>query len=128
MAVCVLVVLGAILIPPFMSPNHYDQLTACHSHLKNIATACEMYSTDNQGRYPRTLSALTPAYLKTIPTCPAAGQDTYSGSFRSVYQPDVPTCVDNYTVICQGSNHENVGEIKNYPQYTCENGLVDVNK
>ena len=35
------------------------QLAACESNLKNIATALEMYATDNCGDYPTSLSVLT---------------------------------------------------------------------
>ncbi len=92
------------------------QLTACKSNLKNIATANEMWSTDNSGRYPTRLSQLTPEYLRTIPTCPDAGKDTYSEKFVSSQNPD------NFTVVCAGHNHGSAGD---FPQYDGMVGLIE---
>ncbi len=50
--------------------------SACKSNLKNIGTALEMYSSDHGGEYPPSLATLSPEYLKRIPECPLAGQDT----------------------------------------------------
>ncbi len=44
-----------------------------------------MYSIDFSGRHPTSMSALTPDYLKTIPSCLEAGEDTYSQSYRVAY-------------------------------------------
>ena len=78
----------------------------------------EMYSTDNQGRYPPQLGLLTPNYLKYIPTCPAAGVETYSRTFRSASNPDA------YTVMFTGSHHAGVKQRANFPQYTSTGGLI----
>lgn len=95
-------------------------LTACKSNLKNIATACEMYSTDYAGRYPHSLQQLTPAYLKALPSCPGAKTDTYSQAFRSQVQPDA------FTICCYGLNHESSGIKKpNYPRYGNVEGLTE---
>jgi hypothetical protein len=51
------------------------------SNEKTSGLACEMYSTDYAGRYPRRLPSLVPTHLKSCPTCPSAGCDTYSASF-----------------------------------------------
>lgn len=112
-------VLAGIAVPNFIRARSQGQTTACKSNLKNIGTALEMYSTDNSGHYPTQLSKLTPDYLKTIPTCPSAGHDTYSASYESHLLPD------GYTVMCQGANHEKAGLGPNFPQYTSERGLLD---
>ncbi len=57
-------------------------LEKCQSNTKNIATALEIYASDNQGRYPGSLDGLTPNYLGTIPPCPVANKDTYSHTYR----------------------------------------------
>lgn len=90
--------------------------TACRSNLKNVGTALAMYADDFGGRYPARLSQLVPNYLRTIPTCPSAGEDTYSAAFAST-----PAA---YTVVCAGRNHRAVDLPANYPQYTSESGLV----
>ncbi|MCE7870239.1 hypothetical protein DYH09_07655 [bacterium CPR1] len=92
--------------------------TACKSNLLSIATALERYSTDNQGRYPVALSALTPKYLRRIPSCPAAGADSYSASYQMSSNPDA------FTLCCQGSHHRKVGYPPNHPAYTSVNGLI----
>lgn len=91
---------------------------SCGSNLKNMATACEMYSTDNEGHYPTSLSQLVPGYMKTIPTCPAAGKDTYSSSYSSASNPDM------FTLYCSGNNHKEVNAGENYPQYNSAQGLI----
>jgi len=107
------------ILPNFYRARHSGQLTACKSNLKNIGTALEMYSTDYKGRYPSSLSYLTPEYLRTIPTCPSAGKDTYTGSYLVREKPDT------YTFYCKGSHHRNIYSCSNYPQYDSIEGLYD---
>ena len=97
----------------FSRARQQGQTTACKSNLKNIGTSLEMYSTDNAGRYPKSLDKLAPNYLKAMLICPSAGSDTYSKSFVSAVDPDA------YTVICQGKYHG----AENFPQYTSYEGL-----
>ncbi|MCE7874620.1 hypothetical protein DYH09_30215 [bacterium CPR1] len=98
-------------------------MTSCKSNLKNIATALEMYSSDNEGRYPVDLGGLTPNYLKVIPGCAATGKkDTYSGSYEAQAGPD------SFTIFCKGENHTRAGYPRltaNFPQYTARFGLVE---
>ena len=96
----VLLTLIALLIRrEFLAQRSQGRLTACRSNLKNIGTACEMYSADFAGRYPPRIGLLTPKYLRTIPTCPEASRNTYSRSFESCSNPDA------YTFYCAGENH-----------------------
>ena len=95
-------------------------LAACRSNGKEIAYALEMYSTDNSGRYPPKMSLLTPKYLKSIPTCPAAGGDSYSKSYT------IATFPDWYTFVCEGESHKDAGEHANYPQYHTVSGIPEV--
>lgn len=78
-----------------------------------------MYSTDNGGKYIAALAGLTPNYLKTIPTCPAAAKDTYSASYGSHSVPDV------YTFLCEGAHHRGAGMSPNYPQFNSLTGLIE---
>lgn len=109
--------IAAIAVPNFARARGQGQATACKSNLKNIGTALEMYSTDSSGRYPTELSQLAPNYLKAIPTCAAAGSDTYSSGFASASSPDA------YTVVCTGQHHGGIGYSAEYPQYTSVEGL-----
>lgn len=122
-SLCALV--GIVLAPNFQRPHRGNYLTACKSNCKNIATALEMYATDNAGQYPLKLTKLTARmYLKTLPTCPAAGSDTYSNSYVCRQTPDA------FSFYCSGNNHgENyakfVSDCSNFPQYTAEQGLIE---
>lgn len=122
-AIFIVGILAAILMPNFIRPRQGGQFTQCQSNCKNIGTALEMYSTDNAGHYPDSLDKLTPDYLKMIPTCAGAGEDTYSKSYTSYYKPDNYT-LDKYTFYCSGHNHKDVGAGPNYPQYNSTSGLT----
>lgn len=110
--------LGApLLIPNFIKARGQGQLTACKSNQKNLATALEMWSTDHSGHYPERLSEVVPDYLRSLPTCPSAGKDTYSQSYS------VGTSPDRFQFFCQGHHHPSTDA--NYPQYTSEQGLIE---
>lgn len=110
-------VLAAIVVPNFLRSPNQGVLTSCKSNLKNIGTALEMYNTDNAGLYPTALSAITPNYLKTIPTCAAAGKVTY--------QYITSEKLDAYTAFCSGHYHKKGNVEPNYPQYDSIQGLYE---
>jgi type II secretory pathway pseudopilin PulG len=135
--VIVLAVLGllaAIMVPGFVRARAQGRLTMCKSNLKNMATALEMYSGDygvkkkvydargNQVEtdemlynvYPPGLQALTPAYLKVLPECPADKRSYY------VYLRNSEQGI--YTVYCHGKAHESVTK-ENFPQYDSVEGI-----
>lgn len=111
--------LAAVVLPSFERARTQGTLTGCKSNLKNMGTALEMYSTDYAGRFPVSLSSLTPDYLRMIPTCPAARSDTYSAGFQSASNPDA------FTVYCGGSNHGSAGIPADFPQYSSTQGVLD---
>lgn len=88
-----------------------DDLRSCKSILKNTATACEMYSTDNAGRYPHSLDQLVPEYLREIPVCPGGESLGPGYHFLSATSPDA------FSICCQGLNHRPLILVANYPQY-----------
>ncbi|MCL5773285.1 MAG: hypothetical protein M1536_02760 [Firmicutes bacterium] len=110
--------LASLLVSSFLRAQAESRLVACESNLWNMGTALEMYATDNNGHYPISLSQLTPDYLRSIPTCPAAGKDTYSISYTSSQNPDA------FTFYCSGNNHQEVDAGENYPIYTSAGGLL----
>lgn len=77
-----------------------DNYADCYSSMALIDDAIARYSRDHKGRYPETLSALSPKYLKKIPRCPVAGIDTYSKSYKMIKKPGM------YFFCCQGKNHK----------------------
>lgn len=102
-----------------MEPMAQEDLPKCQDSLKNLATALEMYSTDNAGRYPSSLKLLVPNYLRAIPHCKSTGTDTYSASYSVAQRPDGFTC------LCQGENHADIGLEPNFPQYSSFTGLIE---
>ena len=113
----------AVILGNLFRTSCRGQLTACKSNCKNIATALEMYASDNKGRYRATLAKLTEGnYLMPMPTCPAAGKVTYL--YHCSSEPD------SFRFACAGNNHAKAfsgfsTSSNNYPRYNSEEGLVD---
>lgn len=91
-------------------------LTDCQENLKNMATACEMYSTDNCGCYPHRLDQLVPEYLPTLPHCPT-GAPHYGYQWADVHTGPHSQWVDAFSICCQGQNHSQAQQPKNFPQF-----------
>jgi len=115
--IAIISILASILVPNFLRARAQGQRTACQSNLRNVGVALEMYSIDWSARYPEELSKLVPSYLRSLPTCPAAGVDTYSASYTVARMPDA------FTIFCLGANHLPVGLSNNQPFYTSSQGL-----
>lgn len=52
--IAIISLLAVALIPNFVNARNTAKLTACQSILKNISSVIEMYSNDNEGKYPAT--------------------------------------------------------------------------
>ena len=110
-----------------------EQARVCQTNLKSLATACELYGTD-WGNYPPTLQRLTlkgldGGYLKSIPTCPAAQADTYSGSYQMKMpkfdkQGEYVAGIDHFRLGCAGHHHKLANYRPNRPAYDCKLGLI----
>lgn len=115
-----LIFIGLLLCSSSLQACCQGQLTGCKSNMKNIATALEMYASDNGGHYPRRLEGLVErGYLKKLPTCPAARAMTYL-NYRATQTPDA------FSFACSGNNHWMAGDGKksteNYPDYDTDQG------
>ncbi|HTX60390.1 MAG TPA: prepilin-type N-terminal cleavage/methylation domain-containing protein [Verrucomicrobiae bacterium] len=102
--VAIIAILVSILVPNFVRARAQAQTAACEANLKEIATALELYETDND-HYPGSESVSPSAtdlgpYLKQTPVDPAAGPGYYY-SF-TVTDPDTSTAT--YTIVCPGSH------------------------
>ncbi len=108
------------------APRGLKGVKACQSNLKQIATALEMYATDHNGHYPKALSELIPTYLDNIPSCPAAGEETYSAGYRegAAASGNVHDWPDYYRVVCFGAHHSDAGIGENSPAFDCAAGLT----
>lgn len=99
------------------------ELTGCEQNLKQIFGALEHYRSDHD-HYPTQRDGtgatdaqalrqgLVPAYLPEIPSCPRAGRDTYSESFRTPGLRPELSCTGGHPGLAPG-----------YPQ-TLGDGLV----
>jgi len=68
---------ASAIFPNFIRSRAQGRFVGCRSNLKNLGTACGMYATDWSGKYPTSLTQLTPKYLKTLPECSVSGTFTY---------------------------------------------------
>jgi hypothetical protein len=129
MTVSIIAILFFFCFLPLIRPNS-DYETCC-KNLRMIGFALESYSTDHSGFYPgafskmqnrpKVLSALTPKYLNGgMPTCPAAGRDTYSSTYLEGRSAGCG--VDLYFIYCSGSNHSRLAD-PGFPQYSSTTGL-----
>lgn len=124
--IAIIAILAAILVPNFIRARAQGQLTACKSNLKNIGTACEMYSTDWAGKYPTALGTrITPNYLKIVPDCPAAGTDTYTSTYVTTAAYNAAGFSDYYFLACGGTIHSSLSVPSSYPQYDGISGLIE---
>jgi len=103
----------------YMRSRARAQYMSCTENLRSIATGLAMYATEHGGRYPESIDSLTPNYIHAIPTCPAAGADTYSETYTYSTNPD------DFTINCNGSYHGIVGIQTGFPQYTSSFGLIE---
>lgn len=120
--IAIIAILAAILVPNFIRARAQSQLSACAGNLKNIATALELYSTDNNGSYASLLTALSPTYMRSgAPACPANGLAyTYIQGVNaySIYQNAGGN--DVHTPGGGGATCDDAGEC---PSYTAAGGL-----
>jgi len=125
--IAIIAILAAILVPNFVRARAQGQLTACQSNLKNIGTACEMFSADHNGRYPDALANLEEpgasgvggAYMQHVPLCPLVQAENVAYHYEAVQNPDW------YGLQCQQGNHmaANVQAV-GYPMYDSAIGLI----
>jgi hypothetical protein len=96
--------LGLLLAGCSQTDKHDQALAGCGAAMQKIGAACQSYAREHAGHYPRTLAELTPRYLQGIPTCPAAGRDTYSAYYHSHTHPD------QFDFCCAGQWHNRAVE------------------
>lgn len=111
----IIATLASMIIPHLRRAVFKAHYTGCISNLRNIASALEQYRNE-KASYPDTLSVMTPDFLKTIPTCPSAGTDTYSPGYT------LNDSKDSYTLACKGQNHSALGYKQDQPFYSHQYG------
>jgi prepilin-type N-terminal cleavage/methylation domain-containing protein len=107
--VAIIAVLAGILIPNFVHARGQSATAACEANLRSIATAAELYFTDNQV-YPATTQAVDTTfgttgtagtYLNNTPIDPAAATSALRYTFTNDGQVSAP----HYTITCP-ANHD----------------------
>ena len=96
-------------------------LARCENNIKILATALEMYATDNTGTYPQDLTYLTKGnYIESLPHCPYNKKEY---SYVAANKPDYFTlwCSVPGTHKCFPMSEK---PEEAYPQYTPEKGLM----
>ena len=126
--IAIIAILAAILIPNFIRARSQSQLAACESNMKNVATALEMYSTDNNGIYPTGTGTVLPTgtnwsnYMRTNPSCP-------TNSSQYLYRTTGPSSSTptNYSIQqnpAATAVHAAVNIAAGYPLYNSAGGLT----
>jgi type II secretion system protein G len=127
--VAIIAILVSILVPNFVRARAQAQTSACESNLKEIATAIELFQTDNDhypssGTVDSSNDELQP-YLRQTPVDPAGGPGLYYAF--TVTDPDAATA--SYTIVCPGTHDP--GTLQNispntkftHIQYSSSSGL-----
>ena len=102
-----------------------------------MATALEMYATDNKGHYPSSIEYLTAQspegkvpYMRKIPACitPENYREKFLAAFgknpQKSYKYVVAQEPDNFTIWCTVNNGHFAGYPEGYPQYAPGQGLI----
>lgn len=98
------------------------ELEACERNLTEIDKNYLIYSTEHSGQYPSTIEELTPAYMESLPICPASGRPYkvlrgFSVKYNTMHS-------GYYLIMCEGENH--IGLVPaNFPQIDGLTGLID---
>jgi type II secretion system protein G len=132
--VAIIAILVSILVPNFVRARAQGQTSACESNLKEIATALELFQTDND-HYPssgtvNSNNAELSPYLKQTPVDPAAGP----GEYYTFTVTGGDTGSAEYTIVCPGTHDP--GTLQNispdtkftHIEYSSSAGLAATNK
>jgi type II secretory pathway pseudopilin PulG len=71
--VLIIGILVAIAVPIFNAAKSNAQKKSCYASMRTIDGASQAYISANGGTIPASVAVLSPAYLKTVPTCPHGG-------------------------------------------------------
>jgi len=98
-----------------------ENLRVCQSNVEEIKHAIMRYQ-DDYVYPPERLQDLVPVYMKALPTCPAAGIDTYSPGYT---RGNGMHMYFAWFVCCLGEFHVNIGAAPNTPAVQSEEWSSD---
>ena len=117
-AIFIISVLSSISIPVYRRSIDKSRFNSCESNLRNLVTAIETYHLESK-IYPADLTSLVPpGYINSIPTCPSAGQPTYTAGY------EFDNVSGEFTVSCKGTYHASLGYGQDEPFYTLSGGMM----
>ncbi|MEQ8225785.1 MAG: hypothetical protein ABRQ37_25960, partial [Candidatus Eremiobacterota bacterium] len=121
-----LIVSHTVFIPALLCSRRSAEWSVCEANLKNLGTALEMYSSDNNGLYPSGLNKLVEksnegSYMKKIPKCLVI-HNYFHGKYRDCYEYAVSEDYKNFTIQCN-QGHKGASMLQ-YPQYNHYQGLI----
>jgi len=130
MAVTIIIftLLSSILVPNFLKARASGHLCLCESQIKDLATALEVYATENNGLYPEgfykllEISKNKNPYMSKIPDCKKSNP-SHGGKNLTSYKYIRSDDCKNFTMWCI-QNHIDCGMKEGYPQYNPYQGLI----
>ncbi|MHC9538406.1 MAG: hypothetical protein AB9903_02710 [Vulcanimicrobiota bacterium] len=126
-----------LIVPTFFGAQSSNFFGACKSHLGILGTACEMYSTDNNGYYPQKLELLVEnGYLKELPICTKSAEKmwidklSFNWRRRFISKPHMTYVVKAYgkegvLIYCSGKYHKDLIGNKDGPAFGTKSRTVD---
>ena len=109
---------GSDISPEVVAKGELDE---CKTNLRNIATALELYSDVNSGKYPSTepgLSALVPDQLEELPKCPAGGEVITYTYYGTDHETNLAKLKSYYYIECNGGHHTKAGVEGDFPAFS----------
>ncbi len=127
-SIILLMVFSIMIVPRIFGARAMNVYCLCEDNLKNLATALEMYATDNDGLYPDgfykllDISKNKKPYISKIPDC-LRSRKIYDKKHLTSYEYTVSEDFKNFTAWCI-QFHQDVGTASGYPQYNPYKGLI----
>ncbi|MDQ7826340.1 MAG: hypothetical protein RDV48_26290 [Candidatus Eremiobacteraeota bacterium] len=99
------------------SAEGIEYLTRTLANMKLVATACEMYASENGGLYPDREQKLVPRYLGDEPCC-------FTPGGRRAFTYKAIGKNRQYALFCKGQEFSHLGVPEDYPQLSSSGGLM----
>ncbi|MEQ8191446.1 MAG: hypothetical protein ABRQ39_26005, partial [Candidatus Eremiobacterota bacterium] len=118
----------SIIVPNFLKARASGYLCYCESQIKDLATALEIYASENNGLYPEgfykllEISKNKSPYMSKIPDCKKSNLSHNRKNLTSYKYIRSEDC-KNFTMWCI-QNHLDTGTPEGYPQYNPYQGLI----
>ena len=75
---------AALVIPAFNSAKTDAEAKTCFANQRQIDGAAQTYAASTNEKFPSTIDALVPEYLKSVPECPSGGTYKWDAAHGTV--------------------------------------------